>query len=501
MSTAYPLHERWWALRAVALARESRQAEALAVLDRLRTNLLEELGVDPSPPVQELRVAILRQEESVTEPGMPSASSLPVPRASTRVHESAWKLAGREAELARLRDPLDRAADGGVGFPVVTGPAGVGKSRIVEELALDAVEQGWRLAVGHCSQDDGAPPMWPWLSILEALESPFETPEAGLEGGGLFRVRADVARLVRQAAVATPLLLVLEDLHWADASTLGVLRLLAESTSAERLLVVTTWRSQDEAVHDLSAVAEALARRHAVRLDLVGLDEDATCVLFEEVSGRSVPRADAGMLHRRTRGNPFFVVELARLASGEDGELEELIGPGTLPTAVSDVVGRRISAQPELGRSVLQTASVLGDTFDLDTLADVARIAVDDLLDAVEPALEAGLLEEPAVGVFSFSHALVGDVLRSTMSTTRRARTHRVVAELLEQRPGREAEVARHWRDAGPAFVARAWRAAGAAAYQASKVYGYVEAADLLRTAVTLQRVDDGSGPREEADL
>src|SRR5690606_28517477 len=90
MSAAHPLHERWWALRAVALARESRQAEALAVLDRLRDNLVDELGVDPSPPVQELRLAILRQEESVTDPGLPSAPSVPVRRASTQVQASAW---------------------------------------------------------------------------------------------------------------------------------------------------------------------------------------------------------------------------------------------------------------------------------------------------------------------------------------------------------------------------------------------------------------------------
>lgn len=501
MSTAYPLHERWWALRAVALARESRQAEALAVLDGLRLNLLEELGVDPSPPLQELRLAVLRQDVSVTDPGTPSASPAPVRRASTRVQASVWKLAGREAELVRLRAPLGLGDDRGSGFAVVTGAAGVGKSRLVEELALDAVEQGWQIAVGHCSQDEGAPPLWPWISILDALDTPFEAPESGLEGGGHFRVRADVARLVREAAEGTPLLLVLEDLHWADASTLGVLRLLAESTKSEQLFVVSTWRSQDASLQDLSGVAEALARRHAVRLDLVGLDEDATRILFEEVSGRAVPGADSAALHLRTRGNPFFVVELARLVSGEEGELDELIGPGAVPAAVTDVVGRRIATQSRFGRSVLQTASVLGDTFDLDTLADVTRIVVDDLLDAVEPALEAGLLEEVAVGVFTFSHALVSDVLRSSMSTTRRARTHRVVAELLEHRPGREAEVARHWRASGPAYVARAWRAAAAAASAATLVYGYVDAADLLKTAVTLQQDDVESGPRDEADL
>lgn len=500
-TSEYPLHERWWALRAVALARESRQADALAVLDELRDHLAEELGVDPSPPLQELRTAILRQDPSVTHVAIPSATPAPVRQATARVHVTPWQLVGRNADLAELRGALEEAMAGRAGFAALTGGAGIGKSRLVAELALDAVDRGCRLAIGQCSQEDGAPPLWPWLSVLDTLGAPFELPEPGREGGGLFRVRADVAGAIRAAAADRPLLLVLEDLHWADPSTLGVLRLLAESAGDERLLVVATWRSQAESERDLSGVAEAFARRHAVRRELGGLDRAAAREVFEEVSGRELPDPAAADLHQRTDGNPFFVVEFARLAAGDERELHDLLGSGDLPTAVAEVVERRVAVLPDTTVNVLRAAAVIGRSFDLETLGDVTRIGPDGLLDAVEPAVAAGLLEEDGVEVFRFSHALVGDALCASMSATRLARTHRLIADLLEGRPGREAEVAWHWRAAGPMHVARAWRASGVAARAATRVYGYVDAAELLETALELLAADEEAGPRDELTL
>lgn len=500
-TSEYPLHERWWALRAVALARDSRQAEALAVLDELRTNLVSELGVDPSPPLQVLRTAILRQEPAVTETPVASAPSSPVRRASSQVHTSAWKMVGREHDLHVLRTALEEADHGRPGFAVLTGGAGIGKSRLVEELAHDAAARGWRLAVGQCSQEEGAPPLWPWLSVLETLGATLDEPEPGDDPGGLFRVRAEVARLIRDAASDVPMLLVLEDLHWADPSTLGVLRLLTETISTERLLVVATWRPQPEPHPDLQGVAGALARRHALRRDLDGLSQGPAVALFEDVSGRPLPRHAGAELHQRTQGNAFFIVELARLARSDEREIDEVLGPETLPTAVAEVIGRRLASLPESTVSVLRTAAVVGHSFDLETLGDVTRVGPDELLDAVEPALAAGLLEEDTAEVFHFAHALVADVLRSSGSVTRLARTHRLVAEVLEQRPGREAEVAWHWREAGPRHVDRAWRAAAAAAAAATRVHAYLDAAELLQGALALQQLDDAVTPGDELDL
>ncbi|WP_036505877.1 BTAD domain-containing putative transcriptional regulator [Nocardioides sp. URHA0020] len=496
----HPLHERWWALRAVALAREDRRADALAVLDELRDRLAEELGVDPSPPLQALHAAILRQDPSVVAAEVDPPQ--PRPTGALQLRREPWTMLGRDPELADLRSALDDSLEGRPGFVVLTGEPGIGKSRLAAELAETAAQQGCSVAVGQCSQDDGAPPLSPWLSALQTLGRPFAAPEAGQEAGGLFRVRADVARAVCAAAAEQPVLLVLEDLHWADPSTLGVLRLLAESVTHERLLVVATWRTQTEVGRDLGAVAEALARRHAVRRELTGLDVAGTRGVVAEVAGVELGAEAATELHQRTGGNPLFVVEFARLAAADsERDVAELLDDPALPTAVAEVVGRRIDVLPDVTVTVLRTAAIIGRGFDLDTLAAVTRMQEDELLDAVEPAADAGLLHEEGVDVFRFSHALVRDVLCATMTASRLARTHALVAELLEDRVGREAEAASHWRAAGPAYVSHTWRALAVAAEAATRVYAYPDAAELLEEALELQAADPAADLRDRAGL
>jgi DNA-binding SARP family transcriptional activator len=500
----YPLHERWWALRAVALARESRQADALAVLDELRGHLAEKLGVDPSPPLQELRLAILRQDPSVGGSPPPLvAPATPAPGAirADRASSADWDLVGRSADLARLHALLDGAAGGKAGFVVITGGPGVGKSRLVAELAVSGEEQGFAVAIGQCSQDEGAPPYWPWFSVLEVLDAPYQRPDPGLGSGGHFRARADIVAAVRRAATQRPLLVVMEDLHWADASTLGVLRLLLEMANDDHLVVAATWRSPSDPDRDLSGVAEAFARRHAVRRELRGLDEPATRALFEQVSGTRLSDERAIALHERTGGHPFFVVELARLAGRTPSDGRDPGGLAALPANLTDVMSRRLTELPETTKAVLRSAAVIGRSFDLGTLGDLTGLRPDELLDAVEPAVDAGMIDEEGVEVFRFSHALVHDVLCSTMGATRLARTHALVAGILAQRADREAEVAWHWRAAGPRHVAQAWRAARDAAHAATRDYGYDDAAELLETALALQAKDPEAGPRDELAL
>ena len=490
-----PLHERWCALRAVALARESRQADALAAIDELRTRLIDQLGVDLSPPLQELRTAILRQDPSVTGASATSAAPGPVVQASTDVQSSAWQLLGRPAELAGLRAALAQAGDGRPAYAALSGPPGIGKSRLMEEIAVYAAGRGWQVAVGRCTQEVGAPPLWPWLSVLEALGLPFDHPAPGPDGGGgAFQIRAGLVEAVQRAADNRPFLLVFEDLHWADTSTLAVLKLLAQSTGAHRLLTVATWRSTEDPRSDLSGVAEAFARRHSTRIELEGLDRGAATALFEDVSGLRLDEEHAADLYRRTDGSPFFVVELARHTAS--GQLDV-----TMPNSVTDVLGQRLGVLPEDTQTVLRTAAVLGHTFDLETLADVTRSAVGDLLDSLEPALRAGLLTEERAEIFRFSHALVADVLLASSTATRLARTHQLVAEILERRPGREAEVARHWQAAGPRHVGRAWRALAAAASVATSLYAYVDAAELLQSALDLQSTDPEITPADQLAL
>jgi DNA-binding SARP family transcriptional activator len=502
----FALHERWWALRALALARAGRQADALACLAEVRARLAEELGVDPSPALQDLQGAILRQEQTVVDaaPAHPETGpSAVAPARDTGGREvDGWAMTGRADDLAALREALAHAGRGRPGFVAITGEPGIGKTRLARELAVEASAAGWSVALGRCSQDDGAPALWPWRSVLRTLGRAVE-PEEGTDAGGLFRVRADLVGAVTDVASERPVLVLLDDLHWADASSLAVLRLLVETVSDHRLLVVATWRTVPHVSREVGLVAETFARHQAVRRTLVGLDPAQSLALFADVAGDVLLSDELGAeLARRTDGNPFFVVEFARLLSdGRHTDPAELLAGTAPPTAVLEVVGRRVEALPDAAVTVLRSAAIIGRTFALDTLAEVTAIDADEVLDLVEPAVRAGLLVESGIEEFSFAHALVRDTLHTQMSATRMARTHAVVAELLAGRPGREHEVARHWRAAGPAHAGRAWRALVEAAGAASAGYAHDDAIALLDEALTVQAGDAASGPRDRAGV
>lgn len=504
LTSAHPLRERLWALWSLALTRSGRQADALDALARLRSLLDEELGIEPSVALRELQTAVLRQDPGLdwapprAEPVSVGVPPIPEPSPAVGPEPVApWPMVGRDADLAAVLAMVERAERGVPSYAVLTGEPGIGKSRLAAELVARVRQRGMLALVGRCSQDDGAPPLWPWRAVLEGLGASL-LDEAGAGGSGgdgeQFRAWERIVETIRSAARDRTVVLVLDDLHWADASTLRVLRLLVETSDLARLLVIATWRSPGESNELLAEVSESLARMHAARIELAGLADAEVGAVYSSIASRDLSPADVEVLRDRTDGNPFFLVELARL--GSRGAADE-----QAPGAVTDVLNQRLARLPDTTVAALRSASVIGRTFDVETLATVTGIDEDDLLDVVEPAQAAGLVREDGIDRYLFAHALVRDTLLTGLSMSRRARTHARVAEALSDSPGRETELARHWREAGPSYADRAWRAAVDAADLSRRLYAYDEAAALLEGALVSLEGDGRGTPRDRYEI
>ncbi|MEI8412372.1 MULTISPECIES: BTAD domain-containing putative transcriptional regulator [unclassified Kribbella] len=495
LTAEYPLRERLWTLRVLALAGTGRQADALDALRQVRRLMADELGLDPGTTLRELETAVLRQDPAlVWRPKKPVNG---FPKGSSFV--------GRTAELAALEGLLEQAM-AGPQFAVLVGEPGIGKTRLAAEISTRARARGFVVLTGRCSEDEGAPPMWPWMGVLRALADAIPADDQHAELAGLLEAGAqappedvDVARfrlwtmmtdVLVAASAVRPLVVILDDLHWAAPSSLKLLGHLAAMLDTGRLLVVATRRATTELTGPLAQVAESLARRHALRLDLAGLSTAEAAALVELTAHRTPAPGEAEALHARTDGNPFFLVELLRGGTGDD-----------VPAAVTDIVARRVARLPETTGELLRTAAVIGREFDLAVLAAAAGRNEDEALDQLDPALAAGVIAEgDRVERFRFAHALVRDVVYSGLPAARRARRHAAIATVVEGTAA-PSETARHWLAAGPAHAARAWRAAAEAAEQAGRLYAYDEAATLLAAALDAQQNDGSATPLDRYDL
>ncbi len=508
LTAQFPLRERLWGLLALARARAGRQADALEGLRRVRTILADELGLEPSAELGELQAALLRQDPRLawqppdadaTTPARQPRSDAPPPQGRPAPELPPWPMVGRDRHLSTLRDLLARAADGNPVVAAVTGEPGIGKSRLCAELGALAVADGAVLALGRCSQDDGAPPLWPWRQVLGQLGRRLETDTGADEGAG-FRTWEAAVTQVLEAARERTLVLILDDVHWADPPTLRVVRLLLETAGRARLALLLTWRAHPEPEGELADVIETVARVHGQRLALEGLGPVEASEVVAALSPTAPSSDQAAELARRTDGNPFYLVEFARLAR-ERGDLGALLAEERPPGAVQDVVTRRLQRLPDATRSLLRWAAVTGRQFELDVLAELAGIAEDRAIDALDPAVAAGLVREEGIGRYLFAHALVRDAAYAELGATRAARAHARAARALEERPGRETEVARHWSAAGPTHADRAWRAAASAAGVALEVHAHQEATELLRSAVAAQASDTTVGDADRLRL
>ena len=271
----HPFREHLWSLLALAQYQTLRQADALATLRTLRARLDEDLGVDPSPEVQRLEQDLLRQSPELAAAarvGLSSAAS--VPPTTVRGPE----LVGRIDSLRTLSHAVDRLVSGIGGTMIISGEAGIGKSRLAASAAATAESRGITVLVGRCHEADVAPAYWPWLPLLRELADEAAPPEVmallgtdtGAEpsdaGAAALRTYDAITRLISATARRHPLLLILEDLHWADNSSLRLLSYAAESLDAPVLIIVTR-RTADVRVGDaLTSTLASLARNGAERI-------------------------------------------------------------------------------------------------------------------------------------------------------------------------------------------------------------------------------------------
>jgi class 3 adenylate cyclase len=478
-----------------------------------------------------------------------------------RLYEVAWQeegaavprlvertpFVGREAERAELRRCLDQAARGQGALVMIGGEPGVGKTRLAEELAAEARQRGLLTLTGRCYEMEGAPPYVPFVEMLEAaariIPQPALRETLGDAAPEVAKLLPELRRLfpdippplelppeqerrylfnsvrefLARAARAQPLLLLLDDLHWADDSTLLLLQHIAQQLSKMPVLILGTYRDVElDVARPLARALDELTRqRLAQQMAVKRLPEADTGAMLRGLSGQEPPEALVRVVYRETEGNPFFVEEVYRHLS-EEGRLFDAEGRWRSGTAVSDLevpesvrlaVSRRLQRVSESCRQALTTAAVIGRGFTFELLDALGEVETDALLDAVDEAERAHLITAASDGPqarFTFAHELIRQTLVSALSLPRRQRLHLRVAEAIERAYARAleehaADLAYHLNQAGAAAdPERTVRYLALAGDQALAAAAFEDALRHYDDAFSLQPADDQRG---RADL
>src|SRR4051794_17730282 len=522
-------------------------AEALMVYDELRTLLMDELGTTPGPALVQLYERLLMAEDEPAPAPVAQAAASTAPAAAapdvglpeTLEEALGTPLVGRQAPLQRLRAELRTVQEGGKsGLILLAGEGGIGKTRLAAELAHEA--ESFTVLFGRCDEEELFP-FGPWIRMLDdhlqrlneadlraliADDGPdlarlipdlrvripdLPTPASSdpeTERAALF---AAVIRLAERLSRQAPLLLILDDLQWADRSSLRLLRPLVRALRDSPVLLVGTYRDNElTARHPLLETLTDLERdRPLPRLHLAGLDLDEVSTLVDESHGGTVDPSTVRTIREETGGNPFFVKQLVRnLEEGGEATARRQSGGFSVPDGIRDVIQSRVGRLPEGSERVLQVAALIGRQFDLVVLERVVDMSEDDLLDALDAAVRAGMLLEAAgvPGRYSFAHALLRKTLEDDLTATRRARFHRRIGEAIEARHRDHldpfaVELARHFAAAGPDEVDRAVSYSLRAAEQAEERLAYDEVVDLSRAALEARERDEPVDEAERARL
>ena len=528
---ANPTREGFVRQLMLALYRCGRQAEALDAFHRTREYLTRELGLEPSPTLKNLQARILQQAPELDgASGRPRLSTtlLPLPALVARLGRR--ELAGREVELARLNAALAEAVDERQQRLVfLAGEPGAGKTSLATSMACEAAADGAVVLYGR-AEPEALVSYQPFVEALRHVA--LNAPDAMLQsvapdsaeltrlvpeferrfarapsspgqprGNDRYRLFSAVAATLVAVARHTPVVLILDDLQWADGSTLRLLAHIARYSEPAPLMIVGTYRDTDlDRASDLAETLSDLGRDHLnERIAVEGLDRAAVATLVDRLPGSPPPELPE-VLHRKTRGNPFFVVEMLREIAADVGDATpgtrdaaQLLKRAGVPRGVSAVIEQRLGGLDQRTNDVLSLAAVLGREFALPALLAVDGGSRDDVVRCLESAIEAGLLAESDDGSlgFGFAHALVGETVYGRMSALRRAAQHQHVGDALQELFGADAdahaaELARHYLASETLCDAELCvRYSRLAAEQATASLAYEEAASHLERALT----------------
>jgi DNA-binding CsgD family transcriptional regulator len=443
---------------------------------------------------------------------------------------------GREAELAQLRRAFDAASNGDGGVVMLSGEPGIGKTALARRFATSVADGGGRSLLGHCYEESSL--SLPYLAFVEAIRAyvvtcdderlqsdlqsgagevarivpdlrervPVELDEPGDPEEDRWRLQEAVTTFLRNAASAQPLVVVLEDLHWANAGTLDLLLHVARNLQNARVLVVGTCRDvevpRDHPLH--LALAELPRTGNFLRISLAGLTVDEVHRFYEAIRGRTVARSQAELVQERTEGNPLFVQEILRYLTEES---IVALGPGeVLPAGLRDIVGHRLRRLGDQAHRAMSAASVIGRDFRLDVLQKVVAWPEEELFAALEEAQGRAIIEpRPAAGAmgFRFTHALFRETLYAEIFAPRRVGLHREVGRALEEihalHPEEHApELAEHFAQGRePVDLEKTVRYGEIAARRAMAVFDYGEAARHIEQSLrSLDLLDPGDAAR-----
>jgi DNA-binding SARP family transcriptional activator/tetratricopeptide (TPR) repeat protein len=478
-----PMRERLWSQRMLALYRSGRQAEALRVFQELRNVLVSELGIEPGNDVAWMEQAILMQDPALdfAVPEEDDGNSkdegdgLTLPVGSLAYHShtpstaNEGPLVGRESEFAAMTAWWEAVQRGETRLLLVEGDAGIGKTRLVSEFAQRAEGGGALVLWGRCDEDPVAPfqpfaeALGRYFSYLSASDiskmpewrlgelsrmvlrlgeyaAPREVDTSDPENDR-FRFFGAVTATLTEMASRVPVLLVIDDLHWANQPTLLLLRHVLRNGQGAGPGIVALYRDTDvDADHPMRSVLADLRADHTLeRVHLDGLTADAVDELVRAASPGDTALAD--QLFHLTDGNPLFLDEMIRQlgyadrAVPEDSSATPVPPNLTTPDAVKELVARRVSRLPEEVIYLLQAAAVAGPECEASIVAAAAELSPEQRLDALDRAVESRLLREVdhRGERYAFSHALVRDAIYGELLRGRRVRYHHKIAVATER--------------------------------------------------------------------